>query len=114
MLEYDMLYGEHYACPPYEPTELQMGLVPLTAEGASWADGAITVTGSGFTDWSRITVDGDELDTTFDGTDTLRAELDEPPEAGEEITVRQRAENMTGVLAESGPYIWPEDGARTR
>ena len=79
MLEYDMLYGEHYSCPPYEPTQLQMGLV-----------------------------DGDELDTVPDGENALRAELDEPPEPGAAITVRQRAQNMTGVLAESEAYVWPE------
>ncbi len=113
LLEYDMLYGEKYCFggaekDPYAPSTLRMGLTPLTVEDASWADGALTVSGEGYTPWSRVTVDGDELDTVLSADKTaLTAELDEPPEPGEVLTVRQRAENLTGILAESGEYVWP-------
>ena len=107
MLEYDMLYGEYYCGTPYEPSQLHMGLEELAVTDVRWADGTLTVTGTGLTDWSRIVADGDELDdTVLTSPGTVSAPLDEPPEPGAEILLRQRAQNMTGVLAESEPYIW--------
>ncbi len=113
LLEYDMLYGEKYCYggaekDPYAPSDLRMGLTPLTIGDAAWADGVLTVTGTGYSPWSRVSVDGDELETALsaDGT-TLTAERKEPPEPGSVLTVRQRAVTMAGVLAESGGYVWP-------
>ena len=111
LLEYDMLYGDRYCfgkTDPYPASDLRMGLTPLTIESASWADGVLTVTGDGYTPWSRVNVDGDELEAVLsDDKTTLTVELDEPPEPGTVLTVRQRADNMTGILAESGEYSWP-------
>ena len=115
LLEYDVLYGEDYCYGgenPYTASDLRMGLYPITIDGADVkinADGTVTltVTGENFTQWSRITLDGDEEDTVLNADGSVFAELDEPPESGTQLTVRQRAANKTTSLAESEPYIWP-------
>ncbi len=115
LLEYDVLYGEHYCYDgtnPYTASDLRMGLDPIVIDGADVrenADGTLTltVTGENFTDWSRITLDDDEVDTVRNADGSLSAELDEAPESGTVITVRQRAANKSTSLAESEPYIWP-------
>lgn len=109
LLEYDMLYGDFYCyggVNPYQSSDLRMGLDPIELEAVAWSDGVLTATGGNFTAWSRVAVDGDELDTVFVDEHTLTAELDEPPEAGAPVTVRQRAANKSGVLAESNAYYW--------
>ncbi len=111
LLEYDMLYGDQYCfgkSDPYPPSPMKMGLTPLTVGTASWSDGTLTVTGTGYTPWSRISLDGDETQAVLSADRTaLTVEMDEPPEPGAVLTVRQRAANMTGILAESEPYTWP-------
>lgn len=109
LLEYDTLYGDFYCyggTNPYTASDLRMGLDPIVVDGADWSDGVLTVTGDNFTAWSRIAVDEDELDTVFVDGHTVTAKLDEPPEAETPLTVRQRAANRSGVLAESDPYYW--------
>ena len=109
LLEYDTLYGNFYCyggTNPYTASDLQMGLEPIELREAAWADGVLTLTGENFTSWSRIAVDGDELDTVFVDENTVTAEQEEPPAPGAVLTVRQRAANKSGVLAESDPYAW--------
>ena len=109
LLEYDTLYGDFYCyggTNPYTASALRMGLDPIVVDGAEWSDGVLTVTGDNFTAWSRIAVGEDELDTVFVDEHTVTAELDEPPEAETPLTVRQRAANKSGVLAESDAYYW--------
>ncbi len=109
LLEYDTLYGDFYCyggTNPYTASDLRMGLDPIVVRDASWSDGVLTVTGDGFTAWSRVAVGEDELDTVFVDEHTVTAELDEPPEAETPLTVRQRAANKSGVLGESEPYYW--------
>ncbi len=115
LLEYDMLYGEDYCYGgenPYTASDLQMGLDPIVIDGADTKIGpdetvTLTVTGKNFTQWSRVTLDGDEADTVLNADGSVSAELDEPPESGTALTVRQRAANKSTSLAESEPYIWP-------
>lgn len=110
LLEYDMLYGEDYCyggVSPYTASDLQMGLYPIEVEKAVWAEGVLTVSGRNFTAWSRIALDGDELNTVLNADGTVSAELDDPPERGTALTIRQRAVNKSGILAESNAYIWP-------
>ncbi len=109
LLEYDMLYGDFYCyggANPYAASDLRMGLDPIELEAVEWSDGVLTATGENFTAWSRVAVDEDELDTVFVDEHTVTAELDEPPEVGAPVTVRQRAANKSGVLAESSAYTW--------
>lgn len=109
LLEYDMLYGDFYCyggSNPYTATALQMGIDPVRVDHAAWADGVLTAEGENFTDWSRLTVDGGELDTVLAADGTISAQLDEPPEPDAAITVRQRSVDKTTVLSETEAYIW--------
>lgn len=68
ILEYDILYGEHYAYHgnlPYQPTELQMGVVPITLKRAANLHDEIYVTGQNFTQCSKITINGKIMDDTL-------------------------------------------------
>ncbi len=61
MLEYDILYGQQYAYDghlPFEPTALQMGVLPITVQWADNLHDEIYVTGKHFTEASRITING--------------------------------------------------------
>ena len=110
LLEYDMLYGDFYCyggTNPYRASDLRMGLEPVELSDVTWADGMLTAVGGEFTPWSRIAVDDDELDTVLQADGSVTAELEEPPETGAVITVRQRAANKSGVLAESNRFVWP-------
>ncbi len=109
MLEYDMLYGDYYCyggSNPYAAVPLRMGLEPVRVTGAAWAGGVLTAQGENFTDWSRLAVDGEELDTVLAADGSLQAELEEPPESDAQITVRQRSADKTVILSETEPYIW--------
>ena len=107
LLEYDMLYGEFYCYGgenPYTASDLQMGVVPITISNAVWEDGVLTVYGEHFTAWSRISVDGDTLDTVFVDSRTITAELKAPPEDGAVLTVRQDTSSV--IPSESAAWNW--------
>lgn len=75
MLEYDILYGDHYAYEgdlPYEPTQLQYGVVPITVKRADNLHDELYVTGQNFTASSKITIDGKVMeDTLYINSNTL-------------------------------------------
>ena len=68
ILEYDMLYGDQEtygeAGVP-EPTQLQMGIEPITLEHAVVEYGRLLVTGKNFTEFSAVIVEGEVKDTVF-------------------------------------------------
>ena len=69
MLQYDYLYGGREAfsgVDPYLPTHLQMGAVPIELTGLSVSGQCLTVYGRGFTPYSRILVNGRQLDTVLE------------------------------------------------
>ena len=75
ILEYDILYGKQYAYDgklPYEPTELQFGVTPITVKKAANLHDELYVTGQHFTASSKITINGKVMDDTiFINTNTL-------------------------------------------
>lgn len=108
LLEYDMLYGNFFCYGgenPYTASELQMGLEPITVSDAVWSNGELKVDGKHFTQWSHIAIDGIVLDTVFVDSETLAADLQEPPEDGAVITVRQDTASLV-TLSESVGLIW--------
>ena len=65
-LAYDMLYGENYQFgkeKPYEKTNMRMGTLPITADSIKVMGDALYVQGSGFTEKSKIFVNGEKLST---------------------------------------------------
>ena len=67
-LEYDILYGDREVYGgenPYQTTDLQMGIDPITIDDIVYNDSNILVYGENFTPYSRICLDGKAVETTF-------------------------------------------------
>lgn len=70
LLEYDMLYGDHFCYDgtvPYCATNLQLGTYPVEAERAVYDEetSSIHVYGRNFTPYSVVTVDSERCETQF-------------------------------------------------
>lgn len=110
LLMYDMLYGEMavYAGEnPYEATELQMGVdeirirdVYIVESLMEDQDAMLYVMGDHFTEWSKIAINGEGVDTVYLNSRMLVAPIE--PESGEIylVTVRQQG-NDEIVLSET-------------
>lgn len=110
MLQYDMLYGKK-ECYGYEiayvPSELRMGIEPIAVSDISnTPDEGVLVRGEGFTEFTRITINGDKKDTVFvDGTTLLVP--DGELVYGDVVTALQTNGKRT-VYAESEGVIYGE------
>jgi len=106
MLEYDILYGDHYAYDgslPYAPTKLQMGVVPITVSRACNLHDDAYVTGENFTGYSKICINGDiHSDTLFINSNTLLLP-DVQLKEGDSVTVAQTTSKHV-ALSESNAY----------
>lgn len=74
-LQYDMLYGKQYVyggVVPYKPVDMKMGILDIKVTGAFELDGHAYVKGQNFTPYSKITIDGNILNTVFLDSSTLR------------------------------------------
>ena len=109
-LEYDMLYGDRYVysgnMERYAPVETKMGIRPITVAGVVWdaTTGILTVSGTHFTDWSKIEVDGKvyaATERTANGTLTLVLDS-QPPES---IRVVQYSPDGV-ILSGTEPYLY--------
>ncbi len=67
LLQYDSLYGERYGWPSpdyYQKTDMQMGTVPITIDFITLVGDKLYVHGSGFTEKSKIFINGDKKSQT--------------------------------------------------
>lgn len=75
-LEYDVLYGDKYLYdgqPPYEPTNMRMGVREIRVDSAVYDGKALIVRGEEFTRFSAICLDENALDTVYVDSQTLVA-----------------------------------------
>ncbi|MBP3608763.1 MAG: sulfatase-like hydrolase/transferase [Lachnospiraceae bacterium] len=111
LLMYDMLYGDmevYEGENPYEPTELKMGVDEIKIREVYVKKAILTeneplvyITGDNFTEWSTITVNGEDVETIYLNRRLLAAtELPESEEGTYVITVRQQG-NDGIVLSET-------------
>ena len=81
LLEYDLLYGDQLTSggeTPYARADMRMGLDDIIATGMETGDDTLTITGSGFTEYSVIYVDGKRIEeTVFISPEKLTAPLEE-------------------------------------
>ncbi len=104
LLQYDLLYGGHYANggKALPGAKQQFGIRPVTIMGLNVQDSDIVVHGLRFTEWSQVYVNGKKVDTTYlSSTDLLIPGNAALP--GDIITVVQVCEDTT-VLGSSAPY----------
>lgn len=129
ILEYDMLYGDrtsYNGVNPYEPTDLQMGIDPISVTNIrAFADSqtvsaetgedhknenaeyTVFLDGAGFTPYSIVQVDGKEVSTMF-VSDTILSAIMPLPSEGSEITVVQQGSDEQ-VLSSTEPLVITAD-----
>lgn len=101
LLMYDMLYGEmevYEGKNPYEATNLQMGVDEICIKNIYLKQTKLTkeepilyISGQNFTEWSKVTINGEVLETIFLNTELLAVtELPKAESKIYKITVRQQ------------------------
>ncbi len=108
-LAYDMLYGDNTqfgGIKPYEKQNMRMGTLPITTEAIKVMGDSLYVQGSGFTEKSKIFINGEKLSTTMLSQYSLMATKVEISD-GDEITVGQSSSKRE-VLSYSDPIIYSE------
>jgi hypothetical protein len=97
-LEYDILYGDklcYNGVNPYEPTELQMGIAPITITNVEATEtGGIGIQGENFTRYSKVYINDKAYTTWYNSSRTLEVE-DVELEPGDEIVVWQKSLSCT-------------------
>ncbi len=109
-LAYDMLYGENYQFggeKPYKKTEMRMGTLPITLDSIKVMGRSLYVQGEGFTEKSKIFVNGEKLPTTMLSQYSLMV-ADTRIREGDEVTVGQSSSKRE-VLSYSDPIIYNKD-----
>lgn len=111
LLMYDMLYGEqkvYEGVNPYAPTDLQMGVEEIRIQEVYIKTSLVTedepllyVRGQNFTEWSKIAIQGEAVDTIFLNERLMATrELPKSEDGIYYITVRQQG-NDEIVLSET-------------
>ena len=101
LLMYDMLYGEmevYEGKNPFEPTQLQMGVQEISIENIYLKKSQLTedepmvyVSGQNFTEWSKVAINGEVMETIFLNTELLAvAGLPKKETEIYEVMVRQQ------------------------
>ncbi len=105
-LEYDILYGEqlcYNGVNPYEPTQLQMGIDPITVSDVeATPDGGIKIRGQNFTRYSKVYVNDKSCTTWYHSSMTLEVK-DIELEPGDQVVVWQK------TLSSTEPYIYQKE-----
>ena len=114
-LMYDELYGENYAYGgkyPYVKTDIKFGIDPISITGASAGETSSCLKGTGFTEKSKVYVNGTQVSATYIDTNTLMLSKT-VLNAGDEVYVAQvcsdkfelgRTENYVVSEADSSQY----------
>lgn len=108
LLQYDYLYGEREAfdgIDPYIASELKMGISDIEIKSVRSSSGGISVSGRGFTAYSRIVVNG-HAQTTELINGTLFCES-ETLKTGDVVAIAQVSESGA-ELSRTGEYLYRE------
>ena len=106
-LAYDMLYGENTqfgGVKPFVKGNMRMGTLPITADSIKVMGDSLYIQGTGFTDKSKIFVNGEKLSTTMLSQYSLMTTGVELAD-GDEIKVGQSSSKRE-VLSYSEPIIY--------
>ena len=106
LLQYDLLYGERYAAGGEAPvpSEMRMGLTDAEISGVRRENGGIVVTGTGFTAFSKISVNGELCETEYRSGGELAA-ADVELDRNDEVRVCFAGDDDI-VLSETKPFVY--------
>ena len=111
-LQYDMLYGNHYAYAgkQYEKSFMEMGIDPVIMEDLGCVGNTLYVSGDHFTPSSKIYINGEQVSTTFLNSDRISCNQGDDLEEGDLIEVIQMSSRRT-KLSSAGVWEWHFDGS---
>lgn len=95
-LQYDMLYGKEYlfgGTSPFTPTKIKMGIKDIHVDKVVKVGSKYYIKGENFTPYSKISLDGDLLDTIYLGPSVLGLLEDVNPEKVSKMKVSQAQKN---------------------
>ena len=95
-LAYDMLYGEKYIYGgknPFKPTDMRMGVKEIKIDKIVKIGDSYYIKGQNFTEFSRISLDGEILKTVYLGPTILALNEDVDPEDASNMKVSQVEKN---------------------
>jgi hypothetical protein len=101
LLQYDMLYGKRYVYDgkmPFAPTEMKMGYRPIRINEIVNVAGQYYISGEGFTPYSKVSLNGEILDTVFMGPTVLKLNEQVDPSEVSLLKVSQ-VEKYNAVLS---------------
>ncbi len=102
MLEYDILYGKQYLYggqSPFLPTDLKMGVRDIVIQDIVEIGGKYYLKGENFTQYSKVTLRGELLNTVYLGPTVLGLEDKADPEDIPEMKVSQVEKNNEEILS---------------
>ena len=77
IIEYDMLYGDQEVfggTNPYQPTKLQMGIVPITLDRVVYKDGTMWLYGNNFNEFSMVIINGKQYEPASQRQNLIKLE----------------------------------------
>lgn len=95
-LSYDMLYGKHYiygGANPFKPTDLKMGIRDIKIDSIVKIGDKYYIKGQNFTEFSKISLDGEVLKTVYLGPTILALNEEVDPARASEMKVSQVEKN---------------------
>ena len=95
-LSYDMLYGKGYIYggkEPFEPTDLKMGIRDIKIENIVKIGDKYYIKGQNFTEYSKISLDGEVLKTVYLGPTILALNEEVDPSRVSDMKVSQVEKN---------------------
>lgn len=113
LLQYDLLYGEHYALAgrgKFKPADMKMGVLPIVLKSVYKArQGMLLLEGYNLTEASALEVNGkvpEQKCLLFEGALIVS---DVVPEAGDEVALVQCDSSSGEVLSRTESFIWTDE-----
>ncbi|MFP3154000.1 sulfatase-like hydrolase/transferase [Lachnospiraceae bacterium ZAX-1] len=110
LLQYDILYGKRYAYKQqdiYPASNLVMGVADITITSSVPSGKMLSVTGTNFTPWSSIFLNGEKVHTTFISDTQLQCSMSNLQEADNRIIVNQMGSSNTIFRSSNEAFYTP-------
>lgn len=101
-LGYDMIYGEHYIYGgknPFKPSDMKLGVKEIKIDKVVEVGGKYYIKGQNFTEMSRITLNGEPLETVYLSSSLLGLLEDVNVEDASEMKVSQIDRNTSTIIS---------------